>query len=331
MYRCTYPHVGGNYKINMTNKLLFLILTILIMTSCRHGYVVEDDKVYYEYWNEGSGQNKRLLEQADTKSFEAISFDCDCSFEFGRDENHLFINGDPIKNIDPKTFEFIGNYIFRDKASAYFFGFYNDLNDCMIKGIAPDKIELIEYPWSKANNTLLHGRDKLILENINDFSPIDEDWGKTSSYIIYNDQIVLGADVETFEVLNSYTGKDNRFKFEFGEIAKEDWTKASFKNYNFNQSNYSIINPTEFTDIYDQPLAYNKEESIELKVVEALKTKGFKIQNITQRKSGEHYVTNVTISNSSCNCYVDKQYKFNYSTQSELFEVTERIHCRKKK
>lgn len=315
----------------MTNKLLFLILTIIIMTSCRHGYVVEDDKVYYEYWNEGSGQNKRLLKQADAKSFETINFDCDCSFEFGRDKDHLFINGNPIKNIDPLTFDFLGNYIFRDKDSAYFFGFYNDLNNCVIKGINPNKIELLEYPWAKANKELLHGGDKLFLEDIDSFKPIDEDWGKTNKYIIYNNHIILGADVETFEVINSYTGKDNRFKYEFGEIAKEDWIKADFKSYNFNQSDYSIINPTEFTDIYDQPSAYNKEESIELKVVEALKTKGFKIQNITQRKSGEHYVTNVTISNSSCNCYVDKQYKFNYSTQSELFEVTERIHCRKKK
>ena len=46
------------------------------MTGCRHGYKVEGDKVYYEYWNEGSGQNKRLLDQADANSFEPISFNC---------------------------------------------------------------------------------------------------------------------------------------------------------------------------------------------------------------------------------------------------------------
>lgn len=165
----------------MTNKLLLIILTILIMTSCRNSYKIEDDKVYYEYWNEGSGQNKRFLEQADAKSFEAISFDCNCSFEFGRDKNHLFINGTLIRDIDPKTFDFIGNYIFRDKDSAYFFGFYNDLNDCVISGIEPDKIELIEYPWSKANKILLHGGDTLFLEDINEFNPLDKDWGKTSN------------------------------------------------------------------------------------------------------------------------------------------------------
>lgn len=299
------------------------------MTSCRHGYKIEDDKVYYEYWNEGSGQNKRLLEQADAKSFEPISFDCDCSFEFGRDKNHLFINGDPIKNIDPRTFDFMGNYIFRDKDSAYFFGFYNNLNDCVIRGINPDGIELIEYPWAKASKTLLHGGDTLFLIDVNDFTPIDKNWGKTSKYIIYENRIILGADVESFEVLNSHSGKDNRFEYEFGEISKESWTKTSFDNYDFKQSDYSEINPTEFTDIYTHPIAYNKEESTELEVVKALEREGFKIQTISQRSSGEHFITSVTLSNNSCNCYVDKQYKFNYATQSELFEVSERIHCRK--
>lgn len=312
-------------------QVIILVLTISILTSCRHGYKIEDDKVYYEYWNEGSGQNKRLLELADAKSFEPIDFDCNCSFEFGRDKNHLFINGNPIKNIDPRTFDYIGNYIFRDKDSAYFFGFYNNLNDCVISGIEPDRIKLIEYPWSKADKTLLHGSDTIFLEDIDNFKSLDENWGKTSNYIIYKNKIVLGADVESFEILNSYTGKDKRFKYEWGEISTESWTESSFNNYDFNQPDYSIITPTVFTDIYEHPLPYKKEESTELEVVKVLKTKGFEIKNITQRKSGEHFVISVTLSNNSCNCYVDKQYKFNYSTQSELFEVTERIHCVKKK
>ena len=303
------------------------------MTSCRHGYKIEDDKVYYEYWHEGLGfeQGKRLIEQADAKSFEPMSFDCDCSFEFGRDRYHLYIDGDPIKNIDPGTFDFIGNYIFRDRNSAYFFGFYNDLNDCLINGIDPNKIELIEYPWAKVDNTLLHGGDTLFLKDIDDFTPIDENWGETGKSIIYKDQIILGADVESFEILNSYSGKDNRFTYEWGDISTESWKKTSFNNFNFNQSDYCSIAPTEFTDIYRQPTAYLKKESTELRVVDTLKAKGFIVQNITQRKSGEHFITSVTLSNNLCNCYVTKLYRFNYSTQSELFKVIERFYCRNKK
>jgi len=124
-------------------KVIFIVLTISALTSCSRGYKVENGKVYYEYWNEGSGQGKSLIEQADAKTFQELTFDCDCNFEFGKDKNHLFIDGELIKNIDPNTFKFIGNYIFRDKDSAYFFGFYNNLNDCVIKGVNPDKIKLI--------------------------------------------------------------------------------------------------------------------------------------------------------------------------------------------
>lgn len=315
------------------NKILLSILSILMLIGCKHGYEVEEEGVYYYYSNAGLGlkQGKRLVNDADSKSFESISFDCNCSFKFGRDKNHLFIDGDPIKDIDPHTFDFIGNYIFRDKDSAYFFGFYNDLNDCAIKGVNPDKIELIKYPWAKVNNTLLHGGDRLFLEDIDDFTPIDKDWGKTKKRIIYENQILLGADVESFEILNSYTGKDCRFKYEFGEITDESWTKTTFNNYNFNLSDYSKISPTEFTDIYDQPLAYMNEESQKLKVVDSLMTKGFTIEDIVERKSGEHFITSVTLSNNTCNCYVEKIYNFDYGTQSSLFKVIERIHCRNKK
>lgn len=175
-------NVGGNYKRNPTmkgKKVIILMLTLLFLTSCTRGYKVENGKVYYEYWNEGSGQGKRLIEQADAKTFRELNFDSESNFEFGKDKNHLFIDGEVIKNIDPNTFKFIGNYIFRDKDSAYFFGFYNDLNDCVIEGINPNKIELLKYPWAKSNNIIIHGSDTITVDDASEFSPIDEDWGKT--------------------------------------------------------------------------------------------------------------------------------------------------------
>lgn len=136
-----------------------------------------------------------------------MNFDCDCDFEFGKDKNHLFINGEIIKNIDPKTFQFIGNYIFRDKDSAYFFGFYDNLNNCLIKGINPNKINLLKYPWAKAGNILIHGNDTLSIDDINKFIPLDDDWGKTKKYIINKNQIVFGANIETFKIISSFEGK----------------------------------------------------------------------------------------------------------------------------
>lgn len=311
-------------------RLTFFFLILLVLTSCKRGYKVEGDKVYYEYWHSGLGfeQGKRLID-ADAKTFKSLNFDCDCSFEFGKDKNHLFINGDPIKNIDPNTFTFIGNYIFRDKDSAYFFGFYNDLNNCVIKGVNPNKIKLIKYPWAMADNLLINGQDTLFLEDINDFTPIDNDWGKTKKYIINRDKIVFGADLETFKILSPFEGKDKYFNFEFGLIKKDSYNKTTYKNFDIkNICNNSLI---ELTDLYvneEKLLDYNLEKSI---IVEELKLNGFELKTVRFNKwvSGPRIVS-FKLVKQNCNCYVDKLYFYDYSKPSETeneYRVTERIRC----
>jgi DKNYY family len=204
------------------NQLFILLMTISILTSCRRGYKIENGKVFYESWNEGNGHNVFLIDSADAKTFEQIEFDCNCDFKFGKDKNHLFIDGEPMRNIDPITFRFIGNYIFRDKDSAYFFGFYTTINDCAIKGINPDNLKLITYPWARADNILIHGFDTLSLDDIDEFKPIDNDWGKTKKYvingIINQVEILKSADPETFQIINSFSGKDKQHTYEFGKI-----------------------------------------------------------------------------------------------------------------
>jgi hypothetical protein len=198
-----------------TRFWLFLLFSACLF-SCKRKYTVEGDKVYYHFWNEGSGSHKRLLDSADGKTFEAVA--CDCNFVIGKDKRHVYMDGVPISGIDPNTFSIIGNYIFRDKDSAYFFGFYNDIQRCRIHNVKPDKIQLMEYPWAKADNILIHGYDTLLLNDIADFTPTDKDWGKTKKYVIYRNEILEDADPETFKVINSYSGKDKKHLYEFGKI-----------------------------------------------------------------------------------------------------------------
>ena len=322
-------------KTEMAIKhLIFFVLSISILTSCRYGYKVEGDKVYYEYWNEGSGQNKRLIEQADAKTFKSLNLDCDCSFEFGKDKNHLFIDGEPIKNIDPNTFTFLGNYIFRDKDSAYFFGFYNNLNDCAIKGVNPSKIKLIKYPWAKADNLLIHGSDTLRLNDINDFIPIDDDWGKTKKHLVNSDQILYNADIETFKIISSFQGKDKRFNYEFGIIKEDNFKKTSYKSFNFNDKDFSKTEPIVFVDIYDSLVSYIEDKNKAIEIVEKLKQRGFIINNIRYSDwAGHSKIIRVSLTNNKCDCIVEKLYRYDYSKPFEaknIFEVTERIHCEPK-
>jgi hypothetical protein len=194
------------------------ISAVVLLTSCKRQYTVEGNKVYFNYWNEGSGSQKWLIDSADAKTFSVLKFDCGCDFVFAKDKAHLFIDGEPIKNIDPNSFTFIGHYIFRDKDSAYFFGFYNDINDCVISGVNPDKIKLMHYPWAMEGQILIHGNSTVRLEDINEFEPIDEDWGKTKSKILNDNEILDGADPGSFEIINSYSGRDKNNTYEFGKI-----------------------------------------------------------------------------------------------------------------
>src|SRR5579872_1693001 len=203
--------------MNNLGKIL-ATFAVMLLISCKRQYTVEGNRVYFNFWDEGSGSQKRLIDSADAKTFSKLKFDCDCDFVFAKDKRHLFIDGEPIKNIDPNSFTFVGHYIFRDRDSAYFFGSYTDINDCVISGVNPDKIKLLIYPWATEGHILIHGNKTISLEDINEFEPIDEDWGKTKSKIINDDVILEGADVRTFKIENRYTGSDKNNTFEFGKI-----------------------------------------------------------------------------------------------------------------
>lgn len=311
-------------------KITFLLLTISLLTSCSHGYKIDRDKVYYEYWNEGNGHGSRLIEQADGKTFQRLDIAKEYDFEFGRDKNHLFIDGKLIKSIDPNTFQFIGNYIFRDKDSAYFFGFYNDINECSINGINPLKIKLIKYPWAKTDSLLIYGQDTLSIDNLNEFIPINENWGKTKQYIIYEKQIVIGADVKTFVATSTYEGKDKNYNYEFGAIKDDYFKETNYKTFDFDKKDLSEYEPIEFMGIYDKPAQFSNQQTEIIQTVEKLKSKGYTIKDIRHSTSGESKIISVTMSNSKCNCYVDKIYNYDYSKPQEAkkeFKITERIHC----
>lgn len=315
-------------------QIFITIFTISLLASCSKGYKVENDKVYYGYWNEGSGQGKRLIEQADAATFQNLAFDCDCSFDFGKDKNHLFIDGEQINGIDPKTFKFIGNYIFADKDNAYFFGFYNNLNDCAIKGINPNQIQLIKYPWAKAGNFLIHGKDIVHLDDIKDFVPIDDYWGKTKKHIININQILYGADVETFKITSTFQGKDKKFNYEFGIINEDDFKKINFKDFDFVNNDFCKTEPIVLVDTSDSLVSYIDDKNKPIEIVEKLKQKGFTLNDTMYLDwGGESKMIRATMTSNKCNCTVEKLYRYDYGKPSEtknIYKVTERIYCEAK-
>jgi hypothetical protein len=195
-----------------------LVVICSLFAACGKSYTVENGQVYLSGWNEASGNYQRQIEGADAASFENLEFDCDCSFAFGRDKDHLFIDGNRMEGMDPSSFRFLGNYIFRDARSAYFFGFYNNLNDTRIDSIDPGSITLLEYPWARAGDRLIHGRTSIALDDLENLEFLNGSWARNDRLVLFKTQIVDGADPSTFVATSDSQGHDRSHRYEYGKV-----------------------------------------------------------------------------------------------------------------
>lgn len=156
-------------------KYFFFSILILI-SSCSSPYkkyVVKGNRVYVEGWNEGIGQYKKLVGGASGKDFVVIK--TDCNLIAGKDRNNVFIDGAKIEYAHASSFEYVGNYFFKSKDSVYFFGFYNFLDDCEIKGVNPEtfKVDSI-YPWAHDAHFKIYGNTILDSVDYNSFKILNE-------------------------------------------------------------------------------------------------------------------------------------------------------------
>lgn len=99
----------------MKNLLAFVFISLLI-TSCVK-YEVRDEGVYYITWNEGSGKYEKFVPDADQESFSSLK-----KTGYGKDNKHVFYEGEIIPGADPKTFEFVKKGYTIDQKRAYYYG-----------------------------------------------------------------------------------------------------------------------------------------------------------------------------------------------------------------
>ena len=199
-------------------KLIYISVFFLLVSCNDHKYLIDDNKVYMIGWNEGNGNYKRLMKNADANTFQTIQTDSDYETLFGKDKNYVFNEEEIIKDADPKTFEFIGHYIFKDKNSAYSLGMVYDDKGPRIDSININDIKLLEYPWAKSGDRLIWQHSSLKLADINDFQPINDTYGKTKKHIIFEGKILKNVDYNTFEVIEDGFAKDKNHKYFYGDI-----------------------------------------------------------------------------------------------------------------
>lgn len=189
-----------------------LSISVILVTSCQRGYVIEDGKVYFTGWNEANGNIKYEVEHSDAATFETINVGGNGLW--GKDKNHVYHEATIIENADPASFEELGHYYFKTKDSLYYFGSYADLNFCEVKNIGSVKLDFYDTePWARSGNYVICEHNATYLDDIVEFEPIDSEWGKTKSHIIWIGNVLEGVDVESFVPINRYTGKDKSGTF----------------------------------------------------------------------------------------------------------------------
>jgi hypothetical protein len=143
------------------------------------------------------------------------------------------------------------------------------------------------------------------------------------------------ADVSTFEIKSNFEGKDKSFNYEFGAINEDDFKKANYKTFDFDNRDFLKTEPTVFVDICDSLVSYSEDKNNPILVVEKLKQKDFKVDNTKYLEwGGESKIIRTSLANSNCICVVEKLYHYDYGKPSEIkniFKVTERMYCKPKK
>ena len=188
-------------------KILYIIVIFLMCFGCKEKYIIKNDKVYKQGWNEGVGNYEYIVEGADFKTFENLDFD-DINLVLGKDKDNVFMDGKIIQNCDPRTFNSLGDYYFKDKNSIYFLGFYSSEADWKIDSIIPTKFRIIKYPWATDGKVLIWGSHTLQLKDLKSFTPINENWGKTKNEIINEYKILKNVDYSSFKVIDDYSAVD---------------------------------------------------------------------------------------------------------------------------
>lgn len=140
--------------------------------------------------------------------------------DIGIDDKHLYINEYSIDIIDPNTVTILSDEYIKDKNHIYYiwrvdFGIWDyTKQESEIKKLYGNSLLFIE-PMLYRYYLFIVQKDDI---DINSFETV-KSYAKDKNNIYYNGEIIKGADVKSFEVLEDYyTAKDKNNYYYLGKI-----------------------------------------------------------------------------------------------------------------
>ena len=187
-----------------------LVITALFFSSCQPKYEEKDGKIYYK-WIHGGNMTKEsdLLKGADATTFETLHESN--LFCLGKDKNHVYKNSAILNFADPKTFEQIKDYYWKDKGYVYVLG--GTGHDDRLIDADPKSFNLISDQWSKDYKNVFHGSNKVMDAHAKTFVVIDAHWGKDDQFYYHESLKIDSLDYNSAEIVSASYIKDKNSVF----------------------------------------------------------------------------------------------------------------------
>ncbi|CAH0335208.1 hypothetical protein FVB9288_00841 [Flavobacterium sp. CECT 9288] len=184
-------------------KYLFILLIFTIsLTSCHSGYEEKDGKIYFKWIHGGNWTRENaLVKGADAETFETI--DNDINIHLGKDKNHVYKDASILEHADPKTFEQVKEYYWKDRKNVYLLQFGG--TDCRIKNVDPKTFKVLkDNNWTLDKNNVYYEFEKLNAVNPKTFVQLNEIWGKDNQYYYFKNLRLDALDYESAEIVIAY-------------------------------------------------------------------------------------------------------------------------------
>lgn len=229
----------------MINKLQpSILLAALILIGCT-GYNIERDGVYYKRFDEAQGPGKRLIKDADPESFVVLDY------EYGKDNKHVFYQGNIIPGADPSSFDPLTRLYAKDKFRAYYSG------DSIASSTAM-RFTIIDEYYSKDQTNVFYTTKALNVCSTDKFhiypNEIEENkldrWSTDGCFYYFNNFKVPSTDYPNIKF----------YKGSAGFAKDKQWVYYRDRKINYNEEGERIIdtvdvetfNVTDYIDCNDK-------------------------------------------------------------------------------
>lgn len=171
---------------------IWAVLSLLTLLGCSTGYKSERDGVYYEHWNEGSGQHKERID-ANPETFRVLKFT-----PYAKDDKNVFYQGEIIAGADAPSFEAIDEWYAKDKNVGYS-GKYP------IKNSDGKQFKSINADFSTDGKDYYYDTFALHMVDPNNFKFVygksgDDSWTTDGKYYYYKNYRVPSDDYQNVKI-----------------------------------------------------------------------------------------------------------------------------------